>query len=134
MTISGLKLLKSVTSSSALVCIYLGGFDVRVADCFYNGVTFGFGATRNHDFCEHIRILSHFMRNNGTTPPAPIIRTLPISSTYKSFKYDYHFFRRANIRLNSQINIKILLNTLGKVLLFLNNRFAFELFFYIFVP
>ena len=48
------------------VGIYLGGFDVRVTDCLDNSVTFGLGAAGYHDFCKHIRILSHFVRNNGT--------------------------------------------------------------------
>ena len=74
-----------------IVCIYLSGFDVRVADCFYNSVAFGFGAAGNHDFCKHIRILSYFVRNNGTYTACTDNKNFTHFSTYKSFKYDYFF-------------------------------------------
>ena len=151
MTISGLKLLKRATSSSTLSASTCA---VRML-----GLPIAFTIASHLDFVRLAIIIS--VNTSGfwatlcattvPTPPAPIIRTLPISfnnklrvTNYKLkdgiFPSPFHdkkyvslireplFLWWANIGFNSQINIKIPLNTFQKKLLFLNKLLVFGLF------
>ena len=62
----GLEGIKKSYQFVHIVGIHLCGPDVWVTDCFNDSVTFGLCAAGNHDISEYIRILSHFVRNNGT--------------------------------------------------------------------
>ena len=48
------------------VGIYLCRLNSGVAYGFHDGITFGLGAASNHDFVEHILILSHFVCYDST--------------------------------------------------------------------
>ena len=62
----GLEAIEERNQFVHIVCIYLSGFDIGITDGFHDGVAFRLRAAGNHDFGEHVRILSYFVCNDGS--------------------------------------------------------------------